>query len=84
MTNSWRIFVPRSNCITFLEDCIILDDHNLMTMITQLSDTVWQVYMRLEDNIDYGELREALTDIYYSVQYIHLILRFKYYERPGF
>ena len=33
---------------------------------------------------NYGELREALTDIYYAVQHIHLILRFKYYERPGF
>jgi len=40
--------------------------------------------MRLEDKIVYGELREALTDIYYDVQYIHLILRFKYYEPPGF
>ena len=34
--------------------------------------------------IDYGEVREALTDIYYAVQYINLILRFRYYERPGF
>jgi dimeric dUTPase (all-alpha-NTP-PPase superfamily) len=40
--------------------------------------------IRLEDKIDYGELREALTDIHYAVQYIHLILRFKYYKRPGF
>ena len=41
----------------------------------------WYVAWR---QIDYGELREALTDIYYAVQYIHLILCFKYYERPGF
>jgi len=41
--------------------------------------------MWFEDKIDYGELREALTDIYYTVQYIHMILRcFKYYERPEF
>ena len=38
----------------------------------------------LKTKIDYGELREVLIDIYYAVQYIHLILRFKYYERPGF
>jgi hypothetical protein len=75
--------VPHSNFITPLEDCIILDDHNLMAMITQLGNTMWRVNMWLEDK-DYAELREALTDIYYAVQYIHLILRFKYYERPGF
>ena len=40
--------------------------------------------MCLEDKIDYGVLREALTDIYYAVQNIHLILRFKYYKRSGF
>ena len=76
--------VPPSNFITPLGDCIILDDHNFMVMITQLSDTMWRVGVWLEDKIDYGELREALTDIYYAVQYIHLILRFKYYKRPGF
>ena len=53
-------------------------------MITQVSNTMWRVDMWLEDKIDYGELREALNDIYYAVQYIHLILHFKYYERPGF
>ena len=52
-----------------------------MAMITQLSDTTWRIDMWLEDKIDYGELREALADIYYAVQYIHLILRFKCYER---
>ena len=53
-------------------------------MITQLSDTMWRVCVWLEEKIDYGELREALTDIYYAVQNIHLILRFKYYKRSGF
>ena len=38
----------------------------------------------LKVKIDYGEFREALTDINYAVKYIHLILRFKYYERPRF
>jgi len=33
--------------------------------------------MLLEDKMDYEELREA-------EQYIHLILCFKYYKRPGF
>ena len=76
--------VPPSNFITPLGDCIILDDHNFIVMITQLSDTMWRVGVWLEDKIDYGELREALTDIYYAVQYIHLILRFQYYKRPVF
>ena len=40
--------------------------------------------MWLEDKIDYGELREALTDIYYALEYTHLIIRFKYYKCPGF
>ena len=62
--------VPPSNFITPLEDCIILNDHNLMVMITQLSDTMWRVDVWLEDQIDYGVLREALTDIYYAVQNI--------------
>ena len=52
-------------------------------MITQYGDTMWRVNMWLEDK-NYGELQEALTDIYYTIQHIHLILRFKYYERSGF
>ena len=35
--------VPPSNFITPLEDCIIFNDHNLMVMINQLSDTMWRV-----------------------------------------
>jgi hypothetical protein len=54
-----------------------------MIMITQLSDTIWRVDLWL-NKIDYGELQEPLTDIYFAVQYKYLILRFKYYENPGF
>ena len=53
-------------------------------MITQLSDTMWWVDKWLEDKLDYVELREASTDIYDAVKFIHLILRFKQYERPRF
>ena len=72
--------IAHSEFVEPLPDCVLLDDANLIGFITSFGDILMLVEIWQEER-NFGELRQSLTDIYDMIQHISCILKFKYCDQ---